>query len=406
MADILFIHNNYPGQFGFIADALVKAGHRCVAIASRTGRATEGVELRTWHTNRGSTPGILREATRIEADLIRGRGAAGAAITLRDEGFHPAVIIGHPGWGETTYMREIFPQARQIAYAEYYYHLRGGDVGFDPEFADNLFDMPEAMYAKNAGMALAFSEADAIVAPTPFQASMLPRGFCDRTQIIHEGIDTDAIAPHEGVQLRLGDGTLLDRTKPVVTFINRRFEPLRGCHIFFRALPKFLAAVPDAHVILIGADEPGGYGRPSDVGINWGQRFLDEIAGRVDRSRLHFTGRVPHETMLSALAVSSAHVYYTYPFVLSWSALEALSSGCLVVGSDTAPVRDAITNGKNGILLDFFDVEALSDTLIDTCRDNGRFDHMRAAARKSIVERYDQKRQCLPSWLKLIDGLL
>ena len=405
MANILFVHNNFPGQFGFIADALLKEGHRCAAIASQTGRTMPGVVLKTWRTTRGSTSGILKEATRIEADLIRARGAALAAVAFKNEGFIPDLIIGHPGWGETTYLREIFPDARQVVYAEYYYHLKGGDVGFDPEFGDPPQELPEAMYAKNAGMALAFSEADAIVTPTPFQASLLPRGFRQRTHIIHEGIDTDAIRPRPDVQLKLDDGTVLDRTTPVVTFINRRFEPLRGCHIFFRSLPAFLAAVPDAHVIMIGADEPGGYGRPAGE-RSWGQQFMSEISGKVDRSRLHFTGRVPHDAMLSALAVSSAHVYFTYPFVLSWSALEAMSSGCLMIGSDTAPVRDAITNGENGILLDFFDVEGLSRTLTDVCLNNASFDHLRAGARKTIVENYDQKRQCLPAWMKLIRELL
>jgi glycosyltransferase involved in cell wall biosynthesis len=300
----------------------------------------------------------------------------------------------------------MFPKARQIAYAEYYYRLKGGDVGFDPEFPDTPRDLPETLHAKNAGMTLAFSEADAIVAPTPFQFSLLPPVFQARTHIIHEGIDTGAIRPRPDTQVRLGDGLVLSRERPVVTFINRRFEPLRGCHIFMRALPRFMEAVPDAQVVLIGADEPGGYGRAAGQGQNWGQMFLGEIADRIDRSRLHFTGRVPHETMLAALAVSSAHVYYTYPFVLSWSALEAMASGCLVIGSDTPPVRDAITDGESGILLDFFDVEALSDALIAACRDNGRFDHLRDGARRVVLDRFDRKTICLPQWLKLIETLL
>jgi glycosyltransferase involved in cell wall biosynthesis len=406
MADILFVHNNFPAQFGFIAEALAAQGHRCVAIASRTGRAVPGVRLVTWQTSRGSTPNILREATRIEADLIRARAAAEQAVALRAEGFDPAVIIGHPGWGETTYLREIFPKARQIAYAEYYYRLKGGDVGFDPEFPDTPRDLPETLHAKNAGMALAFSEADAIVAPTPFQFSLLPPVFHARTHIIHEGIDTEAIRPRPETQVRLGDELVLSRDRPVVTFINRRFEPLRGCHIFMRALPQLMSAVPNAQVVMIGADEPGGYGRSAGQGQNWGQLIFGEIADRIDRSRLHFTGRVAHETMLAALAVSSAHVYYTYPFVLSWSALEAMASGCIVIGSDTPPVLDAIKDGESGILLDFFDVDALSDALIAACRDQGRFDHLREGARQVVLDRFDRKAVCLPQWLKLIETLL
>lgn len=406
MSDILFVHNNFPAQFGFVAEALVARGHRCAAVTSKTGQAIDGVSVVRWQSRRGSTPGILKEATRIEADLIRGGGAARAALALKQKGFDPAVIIGHPGWGETSYMRELFPNARQIVYAEYYYRSKGGDVGFDPEFPQPS-DMPDyVLAAKNAGMAMAFAEADRIVAPTPFQYSLLPDTFKARTSIIHEGVDTDYVVPRSGLGFKLRGGRVLDASTPIITFINRRFEPLRGYHIFMRALPKLMAAVPEAEVLLIGADEPGGYGRPADQGQTWGRHFLDEVRDRIDVKRLHFTGRVPHEVMLGALSISAAHVYLTYPFVMSWSLLEALASECLVIGSDTPPVRDAIAHGKNGILVDFFDYDGLADALIEACRSPGKFSRLRTAARKSVLKTYDRKTVCIPAWMDLVDGLL
>ena len=406
MVDILFVHNNFPAQFGFIASALQRRGYRCAAIASKTGKSIEGVDLVRWGTRRASTPNLLPDAVRIEADLIRGGAAAKAALHLRDKGFDPTLIIGHPGWGETIYLREIFPRARQIAYAEYYYRSVGGDVGFDPEFSPAKATDPHTLYAKNAGMTLAFAEADVIVAPTEFQKSLLPRAFQGNTVVIHEGVDTSEVRPRPDPRLKVGADRVLDGSRPIITLINRRLEPLRGFHIFVRALPKLMASVPEAEIVVIGADERGGYGKPAEGSQTWGSQIFGEIAERIDRSRIHFVGRLPHQVMLDALMLSWAHVYYTYPFVLSWSLLEAMALECLIIGSNTAPLHDAITDKKNGILLDFFDVEALSDAMIAACRDQSSFAPLRKAARETILKTFDRETICEPKWLDLIQPLI
>lgn len=401
MRKVLFVHNNFPAQFGFVAEALVAEGYDCVAIASGTGRNVPGVRLLRWASTGASTPGLRREMHRIEADLIRGSAAAAAAIALRNEGFVPDLIIGHPGWGETTYLREIFPKARQILYAEYYYRSEGGDIGFDPEFSPANGN-PHLIYAKNAGMALAFAEADAIVSPTPFQQSLLPVMFRSRSKLIHEGVDTKRIGRRIGQSVTLGSGRQLDGSRPVITFINRRLEPLRGYHIFMRALPELLAQVPNAEVLIIGSDQSGGYGTPASNGMTWGQQILREVEAGLNLDRVHFVGHVPHEIMLTALSVSAAHVYFTYPFVLSWSLLEAMACEALVIASDTAPVRDAIVDGKNGLLLDFFDVAGLAEALVAACHSPGHFAPLRAAARSTIEVKYDRSTICLPAWRTLI----
>lgn len=402
MADVLFVHNNFPGQFGFLAETLTAQGHRCVAIASPTGRDLPGVPVARWRAKQGSTAGIFDPATRAEADLIRASAAGESALSLKQQGFDPDLIIGHPGWGETLFMREVFPGAKQILHGEYYYRSSGGDVGFDPEFGRVTPKDAFRIHAKNATMALAYAEADKIICPTAFQASRFPDLFRSRIGIIHEGIDTTRIKPDAAATLRLTNGRILDRSKPVVTFINRRFEPLRGFHIFMRALPKVLAEVPDAEVVLIGADESGGYGPAAPSGMTWKKVMLAEVGERLDLRRVHFMGRLPHEQMLAALSISAAHVYYTYPFVLSWSLLEAMASECLIIGSDTGPVRDAVENGQNGMLLDFFDVEALSAALIHACRDPEGLLPLRRAARETVLRHFDRDRVCRPAWLQAI----
>ena len=405
MAKILFVHNNFPGRFEFLLPSLKAAGHDMAAIA-QGGQPVDGIPLLRWRSARGNTPGIFDLALRAETDFMRGRAAADCALKLKQDGFRPDLIIGHPAWGETLFIKEIFPEARQILVGEFYYRSRGGDVGFDAEFERPTMEDNFKVHAKNATMAMAYAEADRIVCPTPFQASVMPPAFRDRAVVIHEGIDIGRIRPIPGAVLRLRGETVLDGTKPVITFINRNFEPMRGFHIMMRALPALLRAVPDVHVLMIGNDKSRGYGIGAPEGTTWRAHLTKEVGQDLDRSRVFFTGTVPHDTMLSALSISRAHIYYTYPFVLSWSLLEAMACECLILGSDTPPLRDVIEPGANGLLHDFFDVQGLSQAMIEACRAPKRFTAIRKAARQTVIERFDQERVCLPAWMSLIDGLL
>jgi glycosyltransferase involved in cell wall biosynthesis len=400
---ILFVHNNFPGQFGALSEELARRGDVTRAIGSRTARDWGATKVERWALDRNSTPGLLPLATRIEADMIRGRVAAHAALRLRAEGFAPDLIIGHPGWGETMFLKEVFPDAKQILHAEFFYRSTGADTGFDPDFERPHADAGFRTHAKNAGMALSYAEAERLVAPTPFQAGLLPSMLRDRCSIIHEGVDTDAIRPRENPFLTFKSGRKIDRSTPVITLINRTLEPLRGFNVFMRALPAVMKAVPAAQVIIIGKDGPASYGPNAPKGSTWKSVMLEELKGQLDLGRVHFTGHLPHKLMLDVLAVSAAHVYYTYPFVLSWSLIEAMASGCNIIASDTAPVRDALEDGVSATLLDFFNVAALSEALISACENPERYAPLREAARKVAVERYDKSTVCMPAWLNLID---
>jgi glycosyltransferase involved in cell wall biosynthesis len=400
--DVLFVHNNFPAQLGFIADALKARGMRCAVIGSATAKSKD-LPVRRWALKRGTTPTVFPLAVRSEADLLRARAAADCALAYRKQGFDPELIIGHPGWGETLLLSEIFPRARQIIHGEFFYRAQGADVGFDPEFGQLDWDERFRVHAKNMGLSLAYAQADAIVCPTPFQASTFPTGLRPTIRVQHEGVNTRTARPNPAATVKLPSGRLLDRSTPVITFINRNFEPLRGFHIFMRALPRLLAEAPEAEVVLIGSDGRG-YGGESE-GRSWKQRMLEELGERIDPKRLHFLGHVPYDQMLSALSISSAHVYFTYPFVLSWSLLDAMASECLVIASDTAPVRDVIEHGSNGLLVDFFDVDALSTALVRACREPAAFAPLRKAARETAVSRYDRQDVCLPGWLDLIDSV-
>lgn len=402
---VLFVHQNFPGQFPHIADALVARGDRVFAIGGPTSKERQGVSLIRWNNQRGSTPGIFDSATRAEADLIRAQCAASAAVALRSNGVEPDVIIGHPGWGETIHLKDVFPKAKQILFGEFYYRSIGGDVNFDPELEQLSLNGMMRTNGKNATGALAYTMADLIVSPTQFQASTFPEVFQSRIEILHEGVDLASAKPRPDVTLRLPNGVVLDRSIPVITFINRNFEPLRGFHIFMRALPAFLREVPDAHVIAIGGDR-AGYGTRAPEGKTWREQMMGEVETYIDKSRLHFIGQVSHQQMIDILSIGAAHVYYTYPFVLSWSLIEAMACECLVIGSDTAPVRDAISDSVNGVLNDFFDVEALSTMMARAVREPETFRDLRTAARRTALHHFDRQTVGVPGWLKLVDGLV
>jgi glycosyltransferase involved in cell wall biosynthesis len=405
MANILIVHQNFPGQFPHIAEALLKRGDRVAAIGGDTAKGRPGVDLRRWSTTRGSAKGIFAPATRAEADMIRGSAALEAAVRLRNDGFTPDVILGHPGWGETLFLKEIWPAARLITFGEMLYLSHGGDLNFDPEFERPDLARNVRAHAKNATQLLAHAYADRIVCPTPFQAASFPQSLRSIVRIIHEGVDMSRAERRPDAKFKLPSGRILTGATPIVTFVNRTLEPLRGFHIFMRALPAFLDACPEAEVIVVGAAALRGYGQDSPNGQDWRSWMLTELGEKLDQRRVHFVGRIPHVDLIDAFSVSRAHVYYTYPFVLSWSLAEAMAAECTIIASDTAPVRDAITSGIEGLLLPFFDVPALSQALVRVVREPAAFEGMGQRARARALTDFDQTRGTA-AWLALIGELL
>jgi glycosyltransferase involved in cell wall biosynthesis len=397
---ILFVHNNFPAQFQHVARALSRDPNVTVAaIGSATSRNLANIKLLQYSVANPDVSAAHPFARRFEFECRRAEEVLYAASSLVYSGFAPDTIVAHPGWGESLPLRSIFPKARIIAYCEFYYGL-GRDVGFDPEFPQPGIDGHVALHLKNAASLLALCECDQGVSPTAWQYSTYPKEFQDKIKIIHEGVDVDIAKPKPDASLRLPDGTTLTRSDEVVTFIARNLEPLRGYHIFMRAVPKVLAKRPRAHIVILGGDGMS-YGTEPPAGRSWKSIFFDEIGGRAYVERLHFAGLLQSQDYLSALQISSVHVYLTYPFVVSWSLLEALSVGCVVIASDTAPVRDIVTS-DNGLLVPFFEIEQLAESIIEVLANEQRFRPLRARARRSILERFDMRRKCLPEFMALL----
>jgi glycosyltransferase involved in cell wall biosynthesis len=341
-------------------------------------------------------------ARRFDLECRRAEQVLYALSSFATSEFVPDVVLAHCGWGETLPLRTIFPKSRLLVYCEFYYGS-GRDVGFDPEFPATGADGRVALHLKNASSVLALAECDGGIAPTHWQQSTFPEPFRQRIMVQHEGVDVGAAKPSSDATFRLPSGHMLRRTDEVVTFAARNLEPLRGYHIFMRALPRIMAERPSSEILIVGGHGTS-YGARPENGESWKSIFLSEVADRVDIERIHFTDHLPYRDYLRALQISSAHVYFTYPFVLSWSLLEAMSVGCLVVGSDTAPVREVIENNRNGLLVPFFDVKRLADCVIGALADRERYRVIRTRARQTILDHYDLERICLPRMLALIRG--
>lgn len=402
---ILFVHQNFPGQFVHLAPALVERGHEVRALTDENNNRKFPIEVFRYRKPEGRPdPKVARHGTTFAEMTNRAYRAARAAIVLRDKhGYQPDVIFGHGGWGETLYLREVWPNARLIVYAELYYSPRGLDVGFDPEFGEASDEKAFSVVSRQGHHALMMAQADAALSPTEFQADTFPDCFRDKIQIIHDGVDTERLVPNPNASITLPSGQSFQAGDEVLTFINRNLEPYRGYHSFMRALPSVLEARPNAHVVIIGADGVS-YGAKPQGERSWKDIFLDEVRDRIDLSRVHFTGRVPYSSFVSLMQITRAHCYLTIPFVLSWSMLEAMSTGALVVGSRTAPVEELITDGQNGRLVDFFDIDEIADTLIDVLANPQAQQAMKEAARRHIVENYDLRSICLPRLVSFVEG--
>jgi len=408
--NILFIHQNFPGQFKFLAPALVQQGHTVVAMTMQKTEtaAWQGVRLVSYAAARGSAPDVHPWVSDFETKVIRGEACFRAALKIRQDGFNPDIIIAHHGWGESLFLKDIWPAAKMGIYCEFFYQSQGTDVGFDPEFpATDAAGEVCRLRLKNLNNLLHFETADAGLSPTHWQASTFPEPLRSRITVVHDGIDTQAVAPNAGVTMTLNGTLTLSRQNEVITFVNRNLEPYRGYHIFMRALPEILKQRPHARVLIVGGDDVS-YGARPDKGQKWKDIFAAEVRGQIsdaDWGRVHFLGHIPYQQFIPLLQLSSVHVYLTYPFVLSWSLLEAMSVGCAIVASDTQPLREAIFQDETGRLVDFFDVAGLAREVCTLLDNPAERERLGKNARAFAQSTYDLRQVCLPRQLEWVSQL-
>jgi glycosyltransferase involved in cell wall biosynthesis len=359
---VLVIHQNFPGQFGHLVKTWAqRPGWDVRALGSEKAPGLPGFDgLLRYRLARAPLPNQHAYLRQMEAATLHGQAAVRAMQQLKNKGFSPDVIVAHPGWGETLYAKDVFPHARLIHLCEWYYNADGADLGFDPEFPPS-FDDRARIRTWNALHTLNLTNCDTAISPTQWQRSQHPEIFQPKITVQHEGIATHTLSPNPKAAITTPSGVVLKAGDPIITYVARNLEPYRGFHIFMRALERIQQAHPTCHAVIVGGDGVSYGQRPKDA-TNWREQMLKEVT--LNPARTHFVGTLPYAQYLRVLQVSAAHVYLSYPFVLSWSLLEAMACGAPIVASNTAPVHEVLRDADNARLVEFFDVQALAHSTV------------------------------------------
>ena len=405
---IMFVHQNMPGQYRELVQWLAGTGdHQIYFLTQRKAAPSfEGVQTRVYEPHHKPADNAYGLSKNWEESTGNGLGAARAARQIeKTEGFKPDIVIGHVGWGELTFFKEIWKDVPIIGLFEYYYSATGGPVGFDPAepVSENT---PFLLHARNAVPLANIETVDMGLSPTFWQRDRFPQSFHRKLYVCHDGIRTDQLKPDPKVRLKLGRLKHdLTRADEIVTFVSRNLERTRGFHIFMRALPRILKERPNARVLILGGNETS-YGGKSKHPGGLRAEMEAEVGKDVDWRRVHFLGKLPYDDYQKVVQISRCHLYLTMPFVLSWSFLEAMAMEATIVASDVAPVREAITHGKTGLLVDFFNPDAFAEQVIEVLQDPEKYQRFGPEARKHVVQHYDFLTKCLPEHIAQINALV
>lgn len=400
---ILFLHPNFPAQFRHIATALAKnPDHQVVFGTMRREGSLPGVHKVIYPPSREISVQTHPYVRSIESAVLQGQSVYRMVQKLKKQGFIPDVVYGHSGWGPTLFIKDTFPKAKLLCYFEWFYHAHGSDTDFDPAYPVNA-DAEFCIRVKNSPILLDLCSCDRGISPTYWQQQQFPPEFHSKLEVMHDGIDTSFFQPNPKAKLVLPSvGLDLSQVDEVVTYATRGMEPYRGFPQFMEAVALIQQRRPNCHVVVVG-DDRVFYGRSLPNGKTYKQQALETLP--LDLSRLHFTGSLPYDQYLQVLQASSVHVYLTRPFILSWSMLEAMAAGCLVVGSNTAPVQEVIQDGKNGLLVDFFSPQSIAERVDEVFNHSDRMAEIRLQARQTIQQHYNLA-QLLPQHLqRLSEGI-
>ena len=403
---ILFLHPNFPAQFRHLATVLAKDSNNQVVFGTaRPQGSLRGVYKAIYPEPQPAHPQTHHYVRPLETAVRQGQAVYRMAQKLKEQGFYPNIVYAHSGWGPGLFIKDIFPKAYYCCYFEWFYHARGSDADFDP--SDPLDADSEArIRVKNAPILLDLTSCDRGLTPTAWQRQQFPSEFHRKLTVCHDGVDTTFFKPKpeaklvlksappsdksksKGFQPQAEGQTLLDLSQvdEIVTYVGRGMEPYRGFPQFMEAVALIQQRRPHCHVVVVGEDRVA-YGKDLPNGKTYKQLMLETLD--LDLSRLHFTGSLPYSLYLQVLQASSVHVYLTRPFVLSWSMLEAMATGCLVVGSRTAPVIEVIEDGVNGLLVDFFAPEEIAAKVNEVLEHPEHLAALRVKARETILKHYD-----------------
>ena len=384
---ILFLHPNFPAQFRHLATVLGQERQNTVVFATNRREGNiQGVNKVVYEKSRTARPETHHYVRPLENAVLEAQAVYRIALKLKEQGFYPDVVYGHSGWGPTLFMKDIFSKATLLCYFEWYYNAYGSDASFDPSDPINADDEAR-IRIKNAPILLDLATCDRGLSPTQWQRLQFPSQLQSKIKVHHDGIDTSYFKPLPNAKLFLPRINLdLTNASEIITYVARGMEPYRGFPQLIETIYLLQKKRPKCHFVIVGKDRVA-YGKNLPDGKTYKQAMLEKFS--LDMSRVHFTDLLPYNEYLQVLQASNVHIYLTRPFVLSWSMLEALATGCLIVASDTAPVTEVIEDNVNGLLVNFFNPEQICDRIIEALDNPQKMAAIRDRARETILEGYD-----------------
>lgn len=397
--NILFLHRNFPAQFRHLAPALASDPNNKVVFITNNDTTRINNILKVQYKLKREVPDNCHRYLRFyEECVIHGQSVAEAAIALKEQGFKPDIIYGHT-WGQTMFMKDVFPDVPLLCYFEWFYDRYNGDMGFDGKPL-NIDDWAK-LRSKNAHLLIDLFSCDAGLCPTKFQLKQFPKEFHHKIKVMHDGIDTDFCKPDENAKFYVKDkGITLTRNDEVITYATRGMEAYRGFPEFMQAVEILLKKRPNLQVV-IGGEDRVCYG-PKLANTTYKKLMLEKLD--LDLNRVHFVGGLPFNEYVNLLQITSAHVYLTYPFVASWSLLDSMSCACPVVASSTEPVKEFIEHGKNGLLFDFYNINEQVEKIEYALDHKEEMKPIRENARATIVENYNLK-NLLPKHIEYVKSI-
>lgn len=399
--NILFIHKNFPSQFQYIAVVLANNPDNVVtAITNEGEKELDGVNKLVYKINRAACKNTHSYLQTYENALLHGQAVADVLSAMKKKGFKPDIIYGFNGWGSTMFVKDIFPDVPLLSYCEWFYNAEGADIGFNGQ---NLNEDERAkLRCRNSHFLIDLYSCDACISPTQWQKSQFPKEFHEKIRVIHDGIDIDHCVPDKNAKFIVkGKSLELTAQDEVITYGTRGMEPYRGFPQFMEAAEQLLNKRPNAHFVIAGHDKVF-YGQKPEKGT-YKELMLKKL--NLDMKRVHFVGGLSLIDYIKLLQISSVHVYLTYPFVLSWSILDAMSAGCCIVASNTQPVLEVMQDNYNGLLVDFFNVNQLVEKIEYALNNKNEMQIIRDNARKTVVENYSLMK-LLPQQINYIKSLI
>ncbi|MBV1901333.1 MAG: glycosyltransferase [Kordiimonadaceae bacterium] len=401
---ILFVHNNFPGQYRRIAQYLSQFPEfKLHAATLSTNEQKSSLVRATYAPHREPTEKVHPALVTTEKAVIMGQAAYGSLADYKVKNGSPDIIMAHSGWGANMFLKDLFPTSKLLTYFEWYYHCHNSDGEF---FKDEPYDANAELRLrmKNTAILHDLAAMDWGQSPTLFQQTRLPSIFRSRVSVLHDGVDVDFFSPEENApsptKVKVGDIELTVEDE-VITYVARGMEQYRGFPQFMEAVSELQKQRPNLHVVILGHDRVA-YGAQLSDGKTFKEVALE--THDFDHSRLHFMGLQGLTVFRDLMRITSAHIYLTAPFVLSWSLMEAMSTGALIIASDTEPVLEMITHGENGLLFPFFEVDKLVSQVNTALNDKSEYRSCCVKARETITSTYATS-DLLPQYRQLIENV-